>query len=168
MDDETLPLTSAPLSLSPVGSVQGEPLISGKLIDEFEDLDLHHSTKLDYILFTLSHMNTTIGAGIVMIPFAMQAAGIALGPVLLVLIFMLALYAMHLLLSCSESKRVYTYRDLAQDAYGYHTNKLYDFIILFFCEATIAVYIAILGKKNKFRLTILSIDNSSTIGILDG
>lgn len=100
------------------------------------------------ILFNL--VNTTIGAGIVTLPFAHQSCGIVLGPIFLLTVAFMACYSLWLLLLSSAKTQKYSYRELAVHVFGHWSGIFFEACIVTLCFGVCIVYILLIGLLNTY------------------
>jgi amino acid permease len=103
----------------------------------------HHSSLLNGIY---NITNTTIGAGILALPFQIRSLGLIPGIFLLVFIGILSTFTLHLLNEINPKSKVSSYLEVSYNAYGKLGQLIVALSIWLLLIAAIAVYIVVIGN----------------------
>lgn len=103
-------------------------------------------------------MNTIIGGGVLALPYAIKTAGAVLGPLFLIMVYLLTNLSLYFLLKAAESvskerlfsgKRLpphrFTYRDVTHAAFGKSGGFVSDASIILTCFGTMCSYLVIIA-----------------------
>lgn len=120
------------------------------------------------VLFNVS--NSTIGAGILAIPFSFHQSGVVLGSIILCLVCIIATLAAHFLIRACEISKEYTFKRIGMKAFqslfkkqkhSHYVGIMIDLLIIVFCFGVIVGYISIVGDYSAGLFKImLSSDGS--------
>lgn len=91
-------------------------------------------------------INTTIGAGILALPLAIQQCGMILGVFLTFFVGILCSYSLHCLLVASKLTRKYSYKDLAVQSIGKWAGPLFEANIICLCFGVCTVYVILISR----------------------
>jgi amino acid permease len=150
-DDESSLVVSTP-ALFENSNEKGSEITKEKLGNESE----RNSTKLISnalsILFNL--INTTVGSGILALPFAFREAGLVLGPILLFIVSILSCYTLFILLSSAKETNCFTYKELAEKMFPWKiTGYIFEIVIFLFCFGALVGYCVILGQFLEIQMS---------------
>eukprot|EP00004_Rigifila_ramosa_P025745 TRINITY_DN7781_c0_g1_i1.p1 TRINITY_DN7781_c0_g1~~TRINITY_DN7781_c0_g1_i1.p1 ORF type:complete len:415 (-),score=112.65 TRINITY_DN7781_c0_g1_i1:68-1312(-) len=91
--------------------------------------------------------NTTIGAGVLTLPYAVSKTGLAVGVIFLCVVAFVAMTSHKLLLRIADRTNSFVYRDLVNHYYGESRGNLMDYVILFYTSGTLIAYPIIIGNN---------------------
>lgn len=84
-------------------------------------VDKHHSRTLgksDMYTATLNSINTLVGSGLLVLPFALYHSGLILGTITIILTLVFGLYSTGLLIQCKNIAGVDSYSAIGHACYG--------------------------------------------------
>jgi amino acid permease len=90
--------------------------------------------------------NTTVGAGIVAIPLAVQQSGIILGIISIFIFGLLSSYTLHLLLHSSTQVKKYSFKDLAIEAFGTKIGPFFELAIVLLAFGVCTVFVILISR----------------------
>eukprot|EP00002_Diphylleia_rotans_P011786 TRINITY_DN2319_c0_g2_i1.p1 TRINITY_DN2319_c0_g2~~TRINITY_DN2319_c0_g2_i1.p1 ORF type:complete len:461 (-),score=102.55 TRINITY_DN2319_c0_g2_i1:4-1386(-) len=89
--------------------------------------------------------NTTVGAGVLTIPYALSKTGVLLGVALIMAVCLVAGLSHLLLIDLADKTKCTTYRELAIYTFGPRAGRFVDFVIIFYTIGTLIAYPIIIG-----------------------
>lgn len=92
-------------------------------------------------------VNTSIGAGILALPFACKVAGVVGGIVLLIGIAIIELYTAELLIICCNKTGKYSYKGLAMKVFGKYAGIIFELANVVLCFGVLTVYVVLIGNS---------------------
>jgi amino acid permease len=104
-----------------------------------------------------------VGTGILALPYAMKSAGIVMGSIMMIIASLFSLMTLLMLLIVANKKKLFCYKDIANDTFSRYTGIFVEIMIFFFSIGVLAVFTGIIGDYMSSILTVISIsDNPST------
>ena len=108
------------------------------------------------LLSSLFNLTTTmVGGGTLSIPYAIAAAGIILGPLIMLIVGFFAALSAQLLVVMSAKCASPSYKDIAIDAFGVPGAKTVEVVIVIFTWGAMAAYLVIMGDFIRPVLTLM-------------
>eukprot|EP00002_Diphylleia_rotans_P013778 TRINITY_DN2681_c0_g1_i1.p1 TRINITY_DN2681_c0_g1~~TRINITY_DN2681_c0_g1_i1.p1 ORF type:complete len:456 (+),score=95.89 TRINITY_DN2681_c0_g1_i1:46-1413(+) len=91
--------------------------------------------------------NTTVGAGVLTIPYAFSKTGLLLGVALMLVVSFMAATCHMLLVDLADKTKCTSYRELAIYTFGPRAGRYMDFVIIFYTTGTLIAYPIIIGSN---------------------
>lgn len=95
---------------------------------------------------TFSLVQTSVGAGMLSIPYAFKSMGLVLGICVTVFVALLSFYTLWLTIKASESVREYDFKSVADKLLGRFAGIPYEVFVFVICYGAATVYLIIIGQ----------------------
>ncbi|KNC52697.1 amino Acid/Auxin Permease family [Thecamonas trahens ATCC 50062] len=89
--------------------------------------------------------NTIVGAGVITLPYALRSAGTVAGGAFLLLTCCLSMFSFRLLVRLSDATGLFSYRDIAVEAYGPMMSKVCQLVLMLYTSGTCIGYGVLVG-----------------------
>jgi sodium-coupled neutral amino acid transporter 11 len=117
------------------------------------------------ILFNLT--NTTVGTGILALPYAMRSAGLVMGIIMTLVAACTALGTLHMLLYVGSKRKRYSYKDIANNIFGRQiAGVLVEIAIIMFTVGVMAVFIGIISDYTSSIILAIASHDEPTAATL--
>jgi amino acid permease len=95
---------------------------------------------------TFSLVQTSVGAGMLSIPYAFRSMGLVLGIFVTVFVAILSFYTLWLTIKASETVREYDFKSVADKLLGRFAGIPYEIFVFVICYGAATVYLIIIGQ----------------------
>lgn len=128
--------------------------------DEEDDGDEHDEQHLTCITKWTSSfsvcfnlVNTTIGAGVLSLPFAFHESGMLGGPIMLLCISLLSCYTLFVLMNCADKVQKFSYKELATAIFPVRfMGHVMEAVLFFFCFSGLVGYCFLIGQFLELQM----------------
>mmetsp|Transcript_54428 Transcript_54428/g.69963 ORF Transcript_54428/g.69963 Transcript_54428/m.69963 type:complete len:458 (+) Transcript_54428:51-1424(+) len=157
VDDEKWTHHDSEVSIKTDDNVLDSPLIyhydDAEQKQEQDEGPESEKASLAASIFNLS--NTTLGAGVVSIPYFYSQCGIILGTIILLIISLLAVFCNYLLVNASWETGIWSFGELATKSYGERGTATFQICMLSLTLGVMSAYFVQLGETGSETLNSL-------------
>jgi amino acid permease len=115
--------------------------------EDVENVSVLKDGNGNFFSSTLTLVQTSVGAGMLAIPYAFKSMGLIPALVLVIGVAMLSFYTLWMLLKTADAVKEYNLKAIGTKLYGPFMGYFFEFGIFFICFGAAAVYLILIGQS---------------------